>query len=916
MLNRCARILAPGLIALIFAVSATAQNASTTTLAATPATLTPGQQVTLAATVTAPNGDPTPTGTVQFTVNGAAFASATLVSGTATYQASSAGIAPGAYPVIAKYSGDTNTAASQSAAVQVTVDKFTSSTTLDLSRTTVARGSNGSATATVKSSSGQTPTGTVTFYSAGNALGTVTLTNGTATLTGNTAAFPAAVYPLNAVYNGNAQTSGSTSQTTDLTIEGVTSTAFGITPAVVAIGADTTLEVNITTNGGTAATGTVQFYAGTLLLTEATVTNGAASLTVPSKGYAAGTYTVTANYLGDAKNLPSSGTATVVLENTTAAFAIAPAGAAMATGGSAQFSVNPAALEVTWYVNGVAGGTAATGTIDSSGNYTAPTAATPRNVWISATEPGNPTLFSAAVPAYVVVPGTVAASNNTQVAAYTINAPQGGEMSINFGPTTAYGRSTWQQPTPTLGGATRMLVAGMTAAATWHMSATVNFGNGIVYQDPDQTFATTLYFNPYSVPTVTLGEGMTPQPGFEMVNPSGQLVEAYDLEGNFIWGLQPPAGTGGSNSASIWQPIKLLPNGHLLTQFSPESAFPVDGSYVPPGTTFAVFEMELDGTIVKELTLAQLNANLTASGYKDGLGNQITLLDLHHEVTLNPTTGHWLVLANTTRVVSNDPGTTGPTTILGDVILDVDPNNNFKVDWVWNAFDNMDVTRHPMSITDWTHTNTIVYSADDHNILVSMRHQNWVLKLDYTDGTGTGAIIWHFGYQGDFTLLNADGSADTNVQDWSYAQHLPSFTTTNTTGTFGLTLMDNGDDRAFSSGATCPVALTNGNCLYSRAPQYTVDETAMTVTEGPVMPYAGYSFFGGNADILANGDAHADFCTSIPSGSSATVGVGNMLEYTGGDSPQFVWSMVMNSSINAYRGQRWGSFYPGVTWAQ
>jgi hypothetical protein len=95
-----------------------------------------------------------------------------------------------------------------------------------------------------------------------------------------------------------------------------------------------------------------------------------------------------------------------------------------------------------------------------------------------------------------------------------------------------------------------------------------------------------------------------------------------------------------------------------------------------------------------------------------------------------------------------------------------------------------------------------------------------------------------------------------------------------------------------------------------------VDETAMTVTEGPVMPYSGYSFFGGNAEILANGDAHADFCTSIPSGSSATVGVGTMLEYTGGDSPQFVWSMVMNSSINAYRGQRWGSFYPGVTWTQ
>ena len=60
--------------------------------------------------------------------------------------------------------------------------------------------------------------------------------------------------------------------------------------------------------------------------------------------------------------------------------------------------------------------------------------------------------------------------------------------------------------------------------------------------------------------------------------------------------------------------------------------------------------------------------------------------------------------------------------------------------WVWNEFDHLDVTRHPMQFPDWTHTNAIVYSPDDHNILVSMRHQNWVVKVDYNDGAGTGNI--------------------------------------------------------------------------------------------------------------------------------------------------------------------------------
>jgi arylsulfate sulfotransferase len=89
----------------------------------------------------------------------------------------------------------------------------------------------------------------------------------------------------------------------------------------------------------------------------------------------------------------------------------------------------------------------------------------------------------------------------------------------------------------------------------------------------------------------------------------------------------------------------------------------------------------------------------------------------------------------------------------------------------------------------------VIYSADDGNLIVSIRHQNWLVRMNYANGTGDGTIIWKLGYQGDFALMNADVTADTNAADWFFAQHGPSFVSTNTTGKFSLVLFDNGDDR-------------------------------------------------------------------------------------------------------------------------
>ena len=135
----------------------------------------------------------------------------------------------------------------------------------------------------------------------------------------------------------------------------------------------------------------------------------------------------------------------------------------------------------------------------------------------------------------------------------------------------------------------------------------------------------------------------------------------------------------------------------------------------------------------------------------------------HHSVLALPN-GHWILLATETRAYANLPGYPGTTTVIGDALVDVDQNSNPV--WVWNTFDHLDINRHPMNFPDWTHSNGMLYSTDDHNLLLSMRHQNWIIKIEYLDGQGSGKVLWHLGEGGDFKLVGA-----TDPTDWFYAQH-------------------------------------------------------------------------------------------------------------------------------------------------
>jgi arylsulfate sulfotransferase len=350
-----------------------------------------------------------------------------------------------------------------------------------------------------------------------------------------------------------------------------------------------------------------------------------------------------------------------------------------------------------------------------------------------------------------------------------------------------------------------------------------------------------------------------------------------------IWSYQ----FQGSPADSI-QPIKLLPNGHFLAVITPGSS--LSTVPVPAGTIDVIREIDLAGNTIREISIDQLNNKLVSAGF------DLSVKAFHHDV-VPLANGHWIALTNTFRQFTDLPGFPGTTNVMGDVIVDLDTNLNPV--WVWNEFDHLDVNRHPYQFPDWTHTNALLYSDNDGNLIVSMRHQNWLVKVDYKDGLGTGDILWHLGYQGDFTLR---GGIDPT--DWFYAQHGPSFATTNTTGKFSLALFDNGDDRVFPSGVTCqPPA--QPSCPYSTVPILDIDEAAKTATLVFHYPAPEYSLFGGNAEVLENGDQEFDETdTGLASG---------VYEVTQTNNSQVVWHMHL-AGQNAYRAFRLPSLYPGVQW--
>lgn len=166
-----------------------------------------GESITLHARVS-PAGA---TGTVTFYDGSLSLGTVALSSGKASLSISTLSV--GSHALTAVYSGDPNHAASTSDVLTQMVNAVATSTILTSSPNPSRLGKTVKLTAKVTP---RTATGTVTFYDGTNVLGSAPLANGTATLSVST--FTTGAHSLTAVYAGDANNLGSTSEVLTQTV--------------------------------------------------------------------------------------------------------------------------------------------------------------------------------------------------------------------------------------------------------------------------------------------------------------------------------------------------------------------------------------------------------------------------------------------------------------------------------------------------------------------------------------------------------------------------------------------------------------------------------------------------------------------------------------------------------------------------
>jgi arylsulfate sulfotransferase len=385
------------------------------------------------------------------------------------------------------------------------------------------------------------------------------------------------------------------------------------------------------------------------------------------------------------------------------------------------------------------------------------------------------------------------------------------------------------------GTSTNFFVAGMLPETTYQMRHVFSDGTG---SEP-VLFATgalpaTLAFPSYTVSQPPSPDSDTEQDMiFHISARSPSTIPnplATDLQGNVMW-YYDPTNTG----LTYTFPIQSLVSGGtvLLVGIDPYTAL--------PNSRNVLREVDLAGNPIRETNLAAINAQLAALGHTD------IVHSFTNDVQRLPN-GQTAAIGMTQRTIDIN-GTPTDYNGMTIVVLDAD----LQVTWAWNSFDHLDVNRPPvlgeivlpnttgpstavprLPSVDWLHINAVSWSPADGNLVLSVRHQDWVIKIDYRSGAGDGHVVWRLGQGGDFTLNSAEESA------WFSHQHNAHYIDDTT-----LVLLDNGNTRRASD----PTANSRGQV-------WTLDEHTMTATPVVNADLGSYAGAIGSAQRLSNGNYH------------------------------------------------------------
>jgi Arylsulfotransferase (ASST) len=386
------------------------------------------------------------------------------------------------------------------------------------------------------------------------------------------------------------------------------------------------------------------------------------------------------------------------------------------------------------------------------------------------------------------------------------------------------------------GKSTNFFVAGMLPNMTYAMRDVRSDGTG----SAPQPFTTGALPSTLTFPTfnATQPPGPASNPDQDMVlhslvfigpDPSSRVHPiATDLGGDVTWYFDvQQSGLGIRNMPTT----TLLPGGTVIGMGS-------DSNSVKNNLN-VLREFDLAGNPVRETNLAAVNAQLAALGHEPVYG-------FHHDAQPLPD-GSLVVLAYTERTVDIN---SVPPHYIGSMIIVLD--RDFQVVWTWDAFDHLDVNRGPvlgeitntgpgqgptavvpvLPAVNWLHVNSVARSPADGNLILSSRHQDWVIKIDYRDGAGDGHVVWRLGEGGDFNVNSADPNP------WFSHQHNVHYIDDTK-----LILFDNGNTRRRSDPAA-----------HSRGQVWALDEQTMTATLVVNVDLGSYSAALGTAQQLSNGN--------------------------------------------------------------
>ena len=319
-----------------------------------------------------------------------------------------------------------------------------------------------------------------------------------------------------------------------------------------------------------------------------------------------------------------------------------------------------------------------------------------------------------------------------------------------------------------------------------------------------------------------------------------------------------------------------------------------------------VRELDLLGNTLRETNISRLAEQLEARGIKSDCkkGGQQCVCGFHHEAIRLPN-GHTLVLGGLERMMpAGTQGAKEAVDVLGDLVLDLD--EDFQLTWFWNSFDHMDVMRASLGdekckggpgndgctpvflapdANGWLHSNSLFYNPRNHDLLVSIPEQDWVIRLDYQDGKGAGKVVWRLGKDGDFTVKSDD------PYPWFSYQHDAGIDPV--TGL--LVLFDDGHRRKHE--------YPNAN---NRGQAWKLDEDSRTATLVMNADLGIYAVAVGSAQPLADGSYSWEAGFNSP----GPAGVGQMYSRTIETSPdgKIAFSQQVQGSLT-YRSFRAASMY-------